>query len=57
VAGSDYQAKAGTLTFDPGQTTRTITVAVLGDQLRELRKTLGGFVNRSSPTNSVIADG
>jgi hypothetical protein len=31
VAGSDYQPASGTLTFDPGTTTRTITVPVFGD--------------------------
>ncbi|MEZ4671124.1 MAG: Calx-beta domain-containing protein [Anaerolineae bacterium] len=31
VAGSDYTAASGTLTFTPGQTTQTINVAVGGD--------------------------
>jgi hypothetical protein len=33
--GSDYSAKTGTLTFAPGETTKTITVEVKGDSKRE----------------------
>src|SRR5205823_1022503 len=32
TAGSDYTAVSGDVSFDAGQTTRTITVAVLGDR-------------------------
>lgn len=35
VAGSDYQAVSGTLTFAPGETTKTVRVKVYGDRLRE----------------------
>jgi hypothetical protein len=38
-AGSDYQPVSGTLTFDPGTTTRTITVPVFGDLEFELDET------------------
>jgi Calx-beta domain/FG-GAP-like repeat/FG-GAP repeat len=55
TAGSDYRAKAGTLTFAPGQTSQTITVEVIGDRLPEPTETF--VVNLSNPTNSVIADG
>jgi chitinase len=34
-AGSDYTATAGTLTFAPGETSKSITVAVSGDRLQE----------------------
>lgn len=34
-AGSDYQAKFGTVTFPPGSTNRTVAVAVLGNPLFE----------------------
>ncbi|HYE50843.1 MAG TPA: Calx-beta domain-containing protein [Azospirillaceae bacterium] len=34
-AGSDYQAATGTVTFQPGQTSRTIDVALLGDTVPE----------------------
>jgi probable HAF family extracellular repeat protein len=35
TAGSDYVAKAGTLTFAPGETVKTITIEVKGDSKRE----------------------
>jgi hypothetical protein len=35
TAGSDYQAKSGTLTFAAGQTSQTITVLVNGDRVGE----------------------
>jgi hypothetical protein len=54
-AGSDYLAVSGTLTFAPGQTTKTITVPVIGDRLVEPNETF--VVNLSSPTNANIADG
>src|SRR5207253_2370565 len=35
TAGSDYTAASGDVTFAAGQTTQTVTVAVLGDRLPE----------------------
>src|SRR6185369_13992041 len=35
TAGSDYQAASGILTFAPGETSKTITVSVIGDRLGE----------------------
>lgn len=55
VAGSDYVAASGTLTFAPGQLSKTITVRVIGDRLPEPNETF--FVNLSGPTNGTIADG
>jgi hypothetical protein len=55
TAGSDYQAASGTLTFAPGETTKTITVPIIGDQLPEPNETY--VVNLSGPTNATIADG
>ncbi len=54
-ADGDYQAVLGTLTFAPGETSKTITVPVNGDRLAEPNETF--FVNLSSPTNATIADG
>ena len=55
TAGSDYQAVSGTLIFAPGETSKTITVAVIGDRLAEANESF--FVNLSNPTNATIADG
>ena len=35
----DYVAKTGTLTFAPGETTKTITIEVKGDSRREANET------------------
>src|SRR5262249_42805065 len=35
IGGNDYVAKNGTLTFKPGETTKTITINVRGDTRRE----------------------
>lgn len=40
IAGSDYTAKSGTLTFAAGETSKTITIAVRGDKLVEGAETL-----------------
>jgi hypothetical protein len=50
----DYSAVNGTLTFAPGQTTRTIIVPVNGDTIPEPSETF--FVNLNNPTNADIAD-
>lgn len=55
TAGGDYQAASGTLTIPAGQTSGTITVPVTGDRVVEPNETF--FVNLSSPTYGVIADG
>jgi chitinase len=55
TAGSDYQTPSGTLTFAPGQTSKTITVPIIGERLAEPNETF--VVNLSSPTNATIADG
>jgi len=36
---NDYVAKTGTLTFAPGQTTKTITIEVKGDSKKEANET------------------
>jgi ELWxxDGT repeat protein len=55
VAPSDYTSASGSLTFAPGQTSKTITVPIVGDRRGEPNETF--FVNLSSPTNATIADG
>ena len=39
TAGSDYVAQTGTLTFAPGETTKTITIAVNRDRNVEANET------------------
>ncbi len=52
---SDYTAVNGTLTFFPGQTTRTISVPVNGDTLPEPDETF--TVNLMNPANATITNG
>jgi hypothetical protein len=53
AAGSDYQAASGTLSFARGETQKTITVAVLGDQLFEPNEWFA--VTLSNPTGALLA--
>lgn len=54
VAGSDYVALANTLvTFDPGQTTRTLAVALKSDLLNEPDETF--MVNLTNAANATLA--
>jgi hypothetical protein len=56
IAPGDYTAiSTTTLTFDPGVTTRLVTVTVKGDTLHEDNETF--FVNLGNPTNANISDG
>jgi hypothetical protein len=55
LANSDYTPVSGTLTFSPGQTTKSITVPIFGDTSVESNETF--VVNLSNPTNATIADG
>lgn len=54
ATSSDYVTTSGTLTFAAGTTTKTITVSIKGDLLRELNETF--FVNLSNATNAIFAD-
>jgi uncharacterized repeat protein (TIGR01451 family) len=55
LAGSDYLATNGTVIFDPGQTTQTISVQIIGDTINESNETF--FVNLNSPVNANVNDG
>ncbi|WP_337177061.1 Calx-beta domain-containing protein, partial [Paludisphaera sp.] len=55
AAGDDYEEASGTVTFAPGETTRTVVVRVKGDVAVESDETF--VVNLSSPTGATIADG
>ena len=50
----DFFATNGTLIFQPGETSRTVTVTVVGDNFRESATEIF-FLNLSNPTNVVIA--
>jgi Ca2+-binding RTX toxin-like protein len=52
TAGSDYIDNDGTLTFNPGDTTKTITVQVNGDTTVEANETF--TVNLGTPTNATL---
>ena len=51
---ADYTSTSGTLSFSPGQTSKTITVGVKGDTLDEANDTIN--VDLSNPANATIAD-
>jgi subtilisin family serine protease len=55
VASGDYRAIAGTLTFLPGETQKTVAVTVNGDRLGEADESF--VLNLSNPTGAAIADG
>jgi Ca2+-binding RTX toxin-like protein len=54
VAGTDYNSASGVLTFNPGETTKNITVAVNGNTLVETNKNF--LVNLSNAVNGAIVD-
>jgi probable HAF family extracellular repeat protein len=54
TAGSDYNSVSGTLTFNPGDTAKTITVPVIGDTVNEADESF--LVNLSGETNASVAD-
>ena len=54
TAGSDYTATSGTLTFDPGETSKTVTVAATGDATFEPDEDF--TLRLSNATGATIAD-
>ena len=54
-AGQDYVATSGTLTFAPGETTKTITVNILRDTTPEYDEWF--YVDLTGPTNAFIYNG
>jgi hypothetical protein len=55
TAPSDYGATQGDLSFSPNETTKTVTVGVVGDTTPEPDETF--VVNLSSAANAAISDG
>ncbi len=54
IAGSDFTATTGTVTFEPGMTSRTLSVPVRGDGTDEIDETFA--VVLSAPVNATISD-
>lgn len=54
TAGSDFANKTGTISFQPGQTSKTVTIAVYGDLTPETNESF--FVNLFNPIKAVITD-
>lgn len=50
---NDYVGQSNTLTFTPGQTSRSITIAVKGDRIHESEEVF--YVKLSNPTGATIA--
>jgi hypothetical protein len=55
VAPGDYAAAGGTLTFSPGQTSKSVNAIVNGDIVAEIDESF--LVALSTPTNAAIGDG
>jgi Cellulose binding domain/Calx-beta domain/Glycosyl hydrolases family 18 len=53
LAGSDYTATSGKLTFSPGQTSKTVNVGVLGDAVFESDEDF--FLDLSAPVGATLA--
>jgi uncharacterized repeat protein (TIGR01451 family) len=53
IAGNDYFATNGVLTFAPGDTTKTVPVKVRGDLIAEPTETF--LLNLSNPANAALA--
>ncbi len=51
-AGYDFNATSGTLTFAPGETTKTVNVDVIGDTFNETNETFK--LQLSNPTNAAL---
>ena len=56
TSDDDYTANSGTLTFAPGETTKTVTIEVKGDSKREANETfyldLFGLGNNAAFTSN-----
>ncbi|MSQ27947.1 MAG: hypothetical protein EXR51_07405 [Dehalococcoidia bacterium] len=53
--GGDYASTSGTLTFDPGQTAKVITLSIVGELVYETEESF--FVRIGNPLNaSVVSD-
>ncbi|MFO1264312.1 MAG: retention module-containing protein [Rhodoferax sp.] len=53
VSGTDFTAATGTITFNPGETTKTVDVTIRNDTTVEPNETF--LVKLSSPTNATVS--
>ena len=53
AAGSDYTATSGQVTFAPGETSRSISVPVIGDEITESDETFS--LKLSNPVNATLS--
>jgi hypothetical protein len=56
VAGSDFVAASGTLTFSPGQATKTITITIASDKKAEQTETFSVTLTIPTGGNAVFGD-
>lgn len=54
ISGQDFSGTSGTLTFDPGETSKTISITVNGDSTGEVNEYF--TVNISNPGNGSVSD-
>ena len=54
AAGADYTAGGATITFLPGETSKTLAVSILGDAIVEADETF--FVDITGATNATVTD-
>ncbi|MEH1898974.1 MAG: Calx-beta domain-containing protein [Nostoc sp.] len=54
IADSDYNSALGTITFNPGETSKTLSIGVIGDNKFEIDETFA--VNLLGATNATITD-
>ena len=55
LAGQDYYATSGTLTFAPGETAKFVVVGIIDDAVRDGGETF--YLNLSNATGATLADG
>jgi hypothetical protein len=53
TADNDYVATSGTLTFAPGETTKTVTIVIKGDKKKEANETFS--VDLSGAVNALLS--
>lgn len=57
IAPDDYKVGSGTLTFAPGETSKTVKITIINDKVKDKNAVESYSVNLSNPTNATINDG